>query len=175
MSYLLPLVEVFLNLALFATRLSLFLPLHLSKCPSASPTSRSHPTPPSSVMRRWMVLCHSLGSSEGRRSVWGKCQSLTGGGIEAGWKMSSFTGKSCEPRNVSSSNLPSPSLPFFLCSLSVGAQWMWMWWEGREEGWGGRRGVAGRSYSADFQPFKKRSQLPVRRGRQKIKEGKLER
>lgn len=43
MSYLLPLVEVFLNLALFATRLCLFLPLHLSTCPSASPTSRSPP------------------------------------------------------------------------------------------------------------------------------------
>lgn len=145
MPYLLPLVEVFLNLALFATRLCLFLSLHLSTCPSASPTSRSHPTPPSSVMRRWMVLCHSPGSSEGRRSVWGKCQSLTGGGIEAGWKMSSFTGKSCEPRNVSSSsNPPSPSLPFFLCSLSVGAQWMWVWWEGRgmgRKGGGVRSGV----------------------------------
>lgn len=165
-SYLLPLLEVFLNLALLATRLCLFLPQHLSTCLSANPTSRSHPTPPSSVMRRWMVFCHSPGSSEGRCSVWGKCQSLTGGGggREAGWKMSSFTGKSCEPRNVSSSsNPPSPSPPFFLPSLSVGAQW----------GCGGRK-RGGRSYSADFQPCKKRWPLPVRRSRHKIKGGKLE-
>ena len=45
-SYLLPLLEVFLNLALLATCLCLFLPPHLSACPSASPTSRSHLTPP---------------------------------------------------------------------------------------------------------------------------------
>lgn len=42
----------------------------------------------------------------------GKCQSLTGGGggREAGWKMSPFTGKSCEPRNVSSGS--NPPFPF---------------------------------------------------------------
>lgn len=52
-SYLLPLLEVFLNLALLATCLCLFLPQHLSTCLSASPyTSRSHPTPPPSVTRR---------------------------------------------------------------------------------------------------------------------------
>lgn len=141
-SYLLPLLEVFLNLALLATCLRLFLPLHLSACPSASPTSRSHPTPLSSVMRRWMVLCHSPGSSEGRRSVWGKCQSLTGGGggREAGWKMSSFTGKSCEPHNVSSSssNPPSPSPPLFLPSLSVGVcVWVCVY----VRGWGEKEGV----------------------------------
>ena len=127
-SYLLPLLEVFLNLALLATCLCLFLPQHLSTCLSASPyTSRSHPTPPSSVTRRWMVLCHSPGSSEGRCSVWGKCQSLTGGGggSEAGWKMSSFTGKSCEPRNVSSSSKPPCTLssllpPITFCRCPVG-------------------------------------------------------
>lgn len=122
-SYLLLLLEVFLNLAFIATCLCLFHPLHLSARLYASLTSHlSGPPLLSSAMRRWMVLCHSPGSSEGRRSVRGKCQSLTGegGGRETGWKMSSFTGKSCEPSNVSSSSSPSP--PFFLPSPSVGAQ-----------------------------------------------------
>lgn len=142
----------------------------MSVCQPYLPLS---PYPLSSVMRRWMVLCHSPGSSEGRRSVWGKCQSLTGGGggREAGWKMSSFTGKSCEPHNVSSSssssNTPSPP------SLSVGALCVCVC------AWGVRvrrkkLGGGGRSYSADFHPCKKkRRPLPVRRSRHKIKEGKL--
>lgn len=108
--YLLALLEVFLNPAPLAAPLCLSLSLHLSTCPSASPTSRSRPTPLSSITRRWMGLCHTPGSSQHRCSVWGKCQSLTegGGGRKAGWKMSSFTGKSCEPRNVSSTKLSSP-------------------------------------------------------------------
>lgn len=55
----------------------------------------------------------------GPRSAWGKCQSLT---AEAGWKMSSFTDKSCEKGNVSAvrslSTLPLRSL-FFSRSLSL--------------------------------------------------------
>lgn len=76
----------------------------------------------------------------GWRSAWGKCQSLTG---EAGWKMSSFTGKSCEKGNVSvARSLSAPplrkSLFFALCpmhSLSCAFQ----------TGAGGRE-----NYSADF-------------------------
>lgn len=121
------LLEVIHNLAcLQRVSVTLFLPLHLSTCLSASPTSRSYPIPLSSIMRRWMVLCHAPGSSEGQCSVWGKCQSLTGGGggRAAGWKMSSFTGKSCEPRNVSRSHPPptSTSTPRILPSHTVSAQ-----------------------------------------------------
>lgn len=126
MSYLLPLLEVFLNLALLATCLScLFLLKHLSTCLSASPTSCSHPT---------LLLCHeemngALSLARLFRELLlriGKCQSLTGGGEgrEAGWKMSPFTGKSCEPRNTSAAAAtPTPPPLVFPLSLSVGAQW----------------------------------------------------
>lgn len=48
----------------------------------------------------------------GPRSAWAKCQSLTG---EAGWKMSSFTGKSWEPGNVSTLH----STPPWSCAFSL--------------------------------------------------------
>lgn len=109
-SYLLPLLEVFLNLALLATCLCLCLPKHLSACLSASATSRSHPTP---LYHEEMNGALSLARLfRGLVLRIGKCQSLTegGGGREAGWKMSSFTGRSCEPRNVSGGS--NPASPF---------------------------------------------------------------
>ncbi len=51
----------------------------------------------------------------GPRSAWGKCQSLT---AEAGWKMSSFTAKSCEKGNVGVvCSLSTPLLHFSSISL----------------------------------------------------------
>lgn len=131
-------LEVFLNPAPLATCLCLLLrPEHLSTCPSASLTSCSGPRSPTALLLRLLhppaprhkEINGALSLARlfrGPALRIGKCQSLTGGGggTEAGWKMSSFTGKSCEPRNISSSSIPSPhTFPPHPSSLSVGARW----------------------------------------------------
>lgn len=125
---LLPL-EVCLNPAMLATCLCLLLPEHLSTCPSASLTSCFGPADPPfsspSQGDKWCSVTRQALQRPGAAYRKVPVINRGGGGTEAGWKMSSFTGKSCEPRNISSGSITPPSFTFppHPPSLSVGARW----------------------------------------------------